>query len=215
MNSKNKYLNLLAKEYPTIGKTTTEIINLEAIMNLPKGTEHFLSDIHGEHDAFQHVLRNGSGNIKEKINEVFSDRLSTKDRNTLATLIYYPEDKIKNIVEMMDKTEELDEWYRLTLSRLIELCVYVASKYTSSKVRKALPVEFAYIIEELLSKDTSFPNKEDYYNKIIQSILSLDRAPQFITAISYLIQRLVVDHLHVVGDIYDRGPYPDKIIETL
>ena len=215
MNSKNKYLNLLAKEYPTIGETTIEIINLEAIMNLPKGTEHFLSDIHGEHDAFQHVLRNGSGNIKEKINEIFNERLSTKDRNTLATLIYYPEEKIKNIVKVMDETDELDEWYRLTLSRLIELCVYVASKYTSSKVRKALPVEFAYIIEELLSKDTSFPNKEDYYNKIIQSILSLDRAPQFITAISYLIQRLVVDHLHVVGDIYDRGPYPDKIIDTL
>ena len=215
MNSKNKYLNLLAKEYPTIGETTIEIINLEAIMNLPKGTEHFLSDVHGEYDAFQHVLRNGSGNIKEKINEIFNERLSTKDRNTLATLIYYPEEKIKNIVKVMDETDELDEWYRLTLSRLIELCVYVASKYTSSKVRKALPVEFAYIIEELLSKDTSFPNKEDYYNKIIQSILSLDRAPQFITAISYLIQRLVVDHLHVVGDIYDRGPYPDKIIDTL
>ncbi|SEL30009.1 fructose-1,6-bisphosphatase-3 [Carnobacterium iners] len=215
MSSKNKYLDLLAKEYPTIGETTTEIINLEAIMNLPKGTEHFLSDIHGEYDAFQHVLRNGSGNIKEKINEVFSERLSTKDRNTLATLIYYPEEKIKNLSETIDETQEMDEWYRLTLSRLIELCVYVASKYTSSKVRKALPVEFAYIIEELLSKDTSFPNKEDYYNEIIQSILSLDRAPQFITAISYLIQRLVVDHLHVVGDIYDRGPYPDKIIDTL
>ncbi|MGX7395090.1 fructose-bisphosphatase class III [Carnobacterium mobile] len=215
MDSKNKYLTLLAKEYPTIGETTTEIINLEAIMNLPKGTEHFLSDVHGEYDAFQHVLRNGSGNIKEKIHEIFTDRLSKKDMSTLATLIYYPEEKIKNILADVDKEEEIDEWYRLTLSRLIELCVFVASKYTSSKVRKALPREFTYIIEELLLKDNSFSNKEDYYSKIIQSIISLDRAPQFIAAISYLIQRLVVDHLHVVGDIYDRGPYPDKIIDTL
>lgn len=215
MDSKNKYLTLLAKEYPTIGETTTEIINLEAIMNLPKGTEHFLSDVHGEYDAFQHVLRNGSGNIKEKIHEIFTDRLSKKDMSTLATLIYYPEEKIKNILADVDKEEEIDEWYRLTLSRLIELCVFVASKYTSSKVRKVLPREFTYIIEELLLKDNSFSNKEDYYSKIIQSIISLDRAPQFIAAISYLIQRLVVDHLHVVGDIYDRGPYPDKIIDTL
>lgn len=215
MDSKIKYLTLLAKEYPTIGETTTEIINLEAIMNLPKGTEHFLSDVHGEYDAFQHVLRNGSGNIKEKIHEIFTDRLSKKDMSTLATLIYYPEEKIKNILADVDKEEEIDEWYRLTLSRLIELCVFVASKYTSSKVRKALPREFTYIIEELLLKDNSFSNKEDYYSKIIQSIISLDRAPQFIAAISYLIQRLVVDHLHVVGDIYDRGPYPDKIIDTL
>ncbi|WP_313467322.1 fructose-bisphosphatase class III, partial [Carnobacterium sp.] len=215
MDSKNKYLTLLAKEYPTIGETTTEIINLEAIMNLPKGTEHFLSDVHGEYDAFQHVLRNGSGNIKEKINEIFTDRLSKKDMSTLATLIYYPEEKIKNILADIVNEEEIDEWYRLTLSRLIELCVFVASKYTSSKVRKALPKEFTYIIEELLLKDNSFSNKEDYYSKIIQSIISLDRAPQFIAAISYLIQRLVVDHLHVVGDIYDRGPYPDKIIDTL
>lgn len=215
MDSKNKYLTLLAKEYPTIGETTTEIINLEAIMNLPKGTEHFLSDVHGEYDAFQHVLRNGSGNIKEKIHEIFTDRLSKKDMSTLATLIYYPEEKIKNILADVDKEEEIDEWYRLTLSRLIELCVFVASKYTSSKVRKALPREFTYIIEELLLKDNSFSNKEDYYSKIIQSIISLDRAPQFIAAISYLIQRLVVDHLHVVGNIYDRGPYPDKIIDTL
>lgn len=215
MDSKKKYLTLLAKEHPTIGETTTEIINLEAIMNLPKGTEHFLSDVHGEYDAFQHVLRNGSGNIKEKINEIFTDRLSKKDMSTLATLIYYPEEKIKHILAEIVNEEEIDEWYRLTLSRLIELCVFVASKYTSSKVRKALPREFTYIIEELLLKDSSFSNKEDYYSKTIQSIISLDRAPQFIAAISYLIQRLVVDHLHVVGDIYDRGPYPDKIIDTL
>src|SRR5699024_4486969 len=141
-----------------------EIINLEAIMKLPKGTEHFLSDVHGEYDAFQHVLRNGSGNIKEKIHEIFTDRLSKKDMSTLATLIYYTEEKIKNILADVDKEEEIDEWYRLTLSRLIELCVFVASKYTSSKVRKALPREFTYIIEELLLKDNSFSNKEDYYS---------------------------------------------------
>ena len=216
MDLTKKYLNLLAKEYPTIGDTTTEIINLEAIMNLPKGTEHFVSDVHGEYEAFQHVLRNGSGNIKEKIKEIFHNRLSQKEMNSLATLIYYPENKIRLVCSEFEDQEEVDEWYRLTLSRLIELCVFVASKYTRSKVRKALPNEFAYIIEELLSKDgNGYTNKEDYYSEIIGSIILLDRGSEFITAISYLIQRLVVDQLHVVGDIYDRGPYPDKIIDTL
>lgn len=215
LGADEKYLNLLAKEYTTIGETTTEIINLEAIMNLPKGTEHFVSDIHGEYAAFQHVLRNGSGNVKEKIAEIFKNRLNQKEMNTLATLIYYPEEKIRILLEEFDSKAEVDEWYTITLSRLVELCVFVASKYTRSKVRKALPAEFAYIIEELLSKDDEYTNKEDYYSEIIQSIISLNRASQFITAISYLIQRMVVDHLHVVGDIYDRGPHPDKIIDTL
>lgn len=215
MKESNKFLRLLAKDYPTIGATTSEIINLEAIMNLPKATEHFVSDIHGEYDAFQHVLRNGSGNIKEKINEIFGDRLMQKEKNALATLIYYPEEKIKLILSEYETENEKEEWFRMTLSRLIEVCVFVASKYTRSKVRKALPDEFAYIIEELLFKDNKYANKDGYYNEIIDSIISLERGAAFVTAMSNLIQRLVVDQLHVVGDIYDRGPHPDKIVETL
>lgn len=211
----DKYLKMLAKSFPTIASTTTEIINLEAILNLPKGTEHFVSDLHGEYEAFQHVLRNGSGNVKEKIKEIFYGRLSTKEMDTLATLIYYPKDKVNLILKELETQEEIEDFYRVTLSRLIELCVFAASKYTRSKVRKSLPKEFAYIIEELLSKDDKFLNKDAYYNEIISSIIMLNRAQDFIIAISYLIQRLVVDHLHVLGDIYDRGPYPDRIIERL
>jgi len=211
----DKYLKMLAKSFPTIASTTTEIINLEAILNLPKGTEHFVSDLHGEYEAFQHVLRNGSGNVKEKIKEIFYGRLSTKEMDTLATLIYYPKDKVNLILKELDTEEEIEDFYRVTLSRLIELCVFAASKYTRSKIRKSLPKEFAYIIEELLSKDDKFLNKDAYYNEIISSIIMLQRAQDFIIAISYLIQRLVVDHLHVLGDIYDRGPYPDRIIERL
>ncbi|WP_028274100.1 fructose-bisphosphatase class III [Atopococcus tabaci] len=215
MPSDKKYLKLLSSEFPNIAATTTEIINLEAILNLPKATEHFVSDIHGEYEAFQHVLRNGSGNIKEKIREIFYNRLSQKEMNTLATLIYYPKEKIQLILKECETQEEINDWYRVTLSRLIELCVFAASKYTRSKVRKALPQEFAYIIEELLSKDDKFLNKDAYYNEIISSIIALDRGQEFVVAISQLIQRLVVDHLHVLGDIYDRGPYPAKIVDRL
>lgn len=211
----NKYLKILSKSYPDIASVTTEIINLEAILNLPKGTEHFVSDLHGEYEAFQHVLRNGSGNVKEKINEIFYGRLSRKEMATLATIIYYPKQKLRLLLDEMESDEEVNDFYRVTLSRLLELCVFAASKYTRSKVRKALPKEFAYIIEELLSKDDKFLNKDDYYNEIISSIIMLDRADDFIMAISHLIQRLVVDHLHVLGDIYDRGPNPDKILDKL
>lgn len=210
-----KYLKMLSKSYPDVASVTTEIINLEAILNLPKGTEHFVSDLHGEYEAFQHVLRNGSGNVKEKIKEIFYGRLSTRGMDTLATIIYYPKDKMKQLSEQLETKEDVDDFYRVTLSRLIELCVFAASKYTRSKVRKALPDEFAYIIDELLSRDDKFLNKDDYYNEIITSIIELDRAQDFIEAISYLIQRLVVDHLHVLGDIYDRGPYPAKIMDRL
>ena len=214
MITKDKYLRLLAKEYPTAAKTVTEIINLEAIMNLPKATEHFISDLHGEYDAVQHVLRNGSGNVKEKIREIFQGRLSTREMNQLATIVYYPEDKIDMIVDSLESDEEINEFYSLTLLRITELCAFTVSKYTRSKVRKAIPADYAYIIEELLFKDTIMTNKEDYYEKIIKTVISLDRAPELIAAISHVIQRLVVDHLHVVGDIYDRGPFPDKIIDT-
>jgi fructose-1,6-bisphosphatase-3 len=214
MITKDKYLRLLAKEYPTAAKTVTEIINLEAIMNLPKATEHFISDLHGEYDALQHVLRNGSGNVKEKIREIFQGRLSTREMNQLATIVYYPEDKIDMIVDSLDSEEEINEFYSLTLLRITELCAFTVSKYTRSKVRKAIPADYAYIIEELLFKDTIMTNKEDYYEKIIKTVISLDRATELIAAISHVIQRLVVDHLHVVGDIYDRGPFPGKIIDT-
>ena len=215
MSENKKYLKMLSKSFPDIASTATEIINLEAILNLPKGTEHFVSDLHGEYEAFQHVLRNGSGNIKEKIKEIFFGRLSTKEMNTLATIIYYPKDKIEFIMEDLESEKEREDFFRVTLTRLIELCVFAASKYTSSKVRKALPKEFAYIIEELMSKDDKFLNKDAYYNEIISSVIMLDRAEELIVAISYLIQQLVVDHLHVLGDIYDRGPFPDKIIDRL
>ena len=212
---KNKYLRLLAKQYPTMADVVTEIINLEAIMNLPKGTEHFISDLHGEFEAVQHVLRNGSGNIKEKIKEIFQGRLSTREMNQLAVIVYYPEEKIDSIVSQLGSDEEIEEFFMLTTSRITELCGFVSSKYTRSKVRKNLPADYAYIIEELLFKDNITTNKEDYYDKIIRTVISLDRAKELISAFAYVIQRLVVDHLHIVGDIYDRGPYPDKIIDTL
>lgn len=207
-----KYLHLLAKQYPTIAKTATEIINLEAIMNLPKGTEHFLSDVHGEYSAFEQVLRNGSGVVKRKIRDIFGDELDDAEINSLSTLIYYPEEKMDLIAEEMD---DMHDWYRTTLFRLIELCQYVASKYTRSKVRKAMPEDFAYILEELLHENYNEEDKKMYYEEILQHIISLDRAAEFISALSRLIQQLVVDHLHIVGDVYDRGPYPDKIMDTL
>ncbi|MBC1489741.1 fructose-1,6-bisphosphatase [Listeria sp. FSL L7-1485] len=207
-----KYLRLLAKQYPTIAKTATEIINLEAIMNLPKGTEHFLSDVHGEYSAFEHVLRNGSGVVKRKIRDIFGTELDDAEINSLSTLVYYPEEKMDLIAEEL---EDMDGWYRTTLLRLIEFCQYVASKYTRSKVRKAMPADFAYILEELLQENYNDDDKRMYYEEIIQHIISLDRAEEFISALSRLIQQLVVDHLHIVGDVYDRGPYPDKIMDTL
>ncbi|ECQ6722236.1 fructose-1,6-bisphosphatase [Listeria monocytogenes] len=207
-----KYLHLLAKEYPTIAKTATEIINLEAIMNLPKGTEHFSSDVHGEYSAFEQVLRNGSGVVKRKIRDIFGAELDDAEINSLSTLIYYPEEKMDLIAS---ETEDLHAWYRTTLFRLIELCQYVASKYTRSKVRKAMPEDFAYILEELLHENYNEDDKKLYYEEILQHIISLGRAEEFISALSRLIQQLVVDHLHIVGDVYDRGPYPDKIMDTL
>lgn len=215
MSDQLKYLKMLSKSYPNAVATTIEIVNLEAILNLPKGTEHFVSDLHGEYEAVQHILRNGSGNVKEKIKEIFYGRLSTKEMNTLATIVYYPKEKTNLILDELESATEQEDFLRITISRLIELAVFSASKYTQSKVRKALPDEFSYIMEELLSKDEKFINKEDYYHEIITSLISLNRARDFITAISYVIQRLVVDHLHVLGDIYDRGPYPDKIIDLL
>ncbi|MCP3031539.1 fructose-1,6-bisphosphatase [Halobacillus sp. A1] len=213
MNS--KYLDLLAKTYDTEEKVVTEIINLKAILNLPKGTEHFVSDLHGEYQAFQHVLRNGSGRVKEKITDLFKDEISDKEIDEFATLVYYPEEKIKLIKNGFDNAKELNEWYSQIIERMIKLISYASSKYTRSKLRKALPEQFVYIIEELLYKTNDFINKESYYSKIVQQIISLGQADKLIIGLSYTTQKLVVDHLHVVGDIYDRGPEPDKIMETL
>ena len=207
-----KYLNLLAQQYPNISSASTEIINLQAILNLPKGTEHFVSDIHGEYEAFSHVLRNASGVIKNHITYILGTSLRDSEKKTLATLIYYPEQKLEEI----KKTEpEIGDWYRITLHRLVTICKEISSKYTRSKVRKALPPEFAYIIEELLHEDSSGADKELYYNQIIDSIVRLDQADRFIVAISKLIQRLAIDRLHVIGDIYDRGPSASKIMDLL
>jgi fructose-1,6-bisphosphatase III len=207
-----RYLQLLAKQYPTISKASTEIINLQSILNLPKGTEHFISDIHGEYESFTHMLKNASGVIKRKINDAFGNTLLEKEKATLATLIYYPSEKL----ELIKQTEQnIEDWYKITLYRLIELCKRVSSKYTRSKVRKALPSDFAYIIEELLHEQSEMVNKHDYYNGIIDTIIEIGRAEEFIAAISAVIQRLVVDRLHIIGDIYDRGPGADIIMDAL
>lgn len=207
-----KYLKLLAKQYPNITSASTEIINLQAILNLPKGTEHFISDIHGEYESFSHVLRNASGVIKNHITYIFGTSLRDSEKKTLATLIYYPEQKLEEI----KKTEsDMNDWYKITLHRLVTICKVMSAKYTRSKVRKALPQDFAYIIEELLHEDSTGDDKELYYNQIIESIVRLDQADRFITAISHLIQRLAIDRLHVIGDIYDRGPNAAKIMDIL
>ncbi|MEH7094444.1 fructose-1,6-bisphosphatase [Neobacillus vireti] len=210
-----KYLDLLAQKYDSAEKVVTEIINLESILNLPKGTEHFVSDLHGEYQAFQHVLRNGSGKVKEKINDLFQYILSENQRNEFATLIYYPEEKLQLKKNHFYNELELNKWYTEIIERMIKLISYASSKYTRSKLRKALPNQFVYIIEELLYKKNDSTNKDDYYSKIVQQIISLGQAEKLIIGLAYTTQRLVVDHLHVVGDIYDRGPEPDKIIETL
>lgn len=207
-----RYLQRLAELYPTIGKASTEIINLQSILNLPKGTEHFMSDLHGEYDAFSHVLRNGSGAVRKKIDDVFGHTLSNSDKRALATLIYYPREKM----ELVKKTEEdMENWYKITLYRLIEVCKTTASKYTRSKVRKALPSDYAYVIEELITEKAEVLDKEAYYDSIVDTIIEIRRAENFIIALAELIQRLVVDHLHILGDIYDRGPAPHFIMDRL
>lgn len=198
-----RYLQLLARSFPTVADASTEIINLEAILNLPKGTEHFLSDIHGEHQAFNHVLKNASGAIKRKVNEIFSNTLRDYEKKELCTLIYYPEQKLELV---SSKEPDLDDWYLITLNQLVRVCRNVSSKYTRSKVRKALPKEFSYIIQELLHESSVEPNKSAYVDQIIKTIISTGRANDFIIAMCNLIQRLTIDLLHVIGDIYDRGP---------
>ncbi len=204
------YLKLLAESYPTSDSVCTEIINLQAILNLPKGTEHFISDIHGEYEAFNHVLKNGSGVIRSKLERLFERDLTSKQIRDLSTLIYYPEEKLELLRE---ENDSLDEWYEVTLFRMIKLCKMVSDKYTRMKVRKALPPEFSYIIDELLYEQSS--NKKSYYNNIVKTIIELDRADAFIMALANLIQRFAIDHLHIIGDIYDRGPGAHLIMDTL
>lgn len=207
-----KYLEILSEKFPTVQSVCTEIINLEAILNLPKGTEHFLSDLHGEYESFLHILKNASGVIKTKIDDIFKNDMTQSERRRFATLIYYPKEKLELIKK---ETANLDEFYRITLFRLIKICKVVGSKYSRSKVRKAIPKDYQYIINELLHSSQDTFDKESYYDKIIDSIISLGRADAFIITISYLIQQLAVDHMHIIGDIYDRGPGPDIIIDEL
>jgi fructose-1,6-bisphosphatase-3 len=207
-----RYLELLSKQYPTINDASTEIINLQAILNLPKSTEHFLTDIHGEYEPFLHVLKNASGVIKRKIEDLFGNSLRQSEKKSLATLIYYPEQKLEIVLE---QEKNIDDWYKITLYRLIEICRYVSSKYTRSKVRKALPKDFTFIIEELLHEQPKEIDKYEYYEQIIRTIIDTDRSKEFIVALSKLIQRLVIDRLHILGDIFDRGPGADIIMDTL
>lgn len=207
-----KYLNLLSKTFSNIAETSTEIINLEAILNLPKGTEHFLTDVHGEYEAFNHVLRNGSGTIRMKINDIYGDTLDDFQKRELATIIYYPEEKF----ELKQKQEKnFSNWKIDIIHKLIEVCKLVCSKYTRSKVRKAMTKDFEYILQELLYEKKELQNKKEYFESIIETIISINREKEFIVAISNLIQRLNIDHLHLVGDIFDRGPSPHLIMDTL
>jgi fructose-1,6-bisphosphatase-3 len=207
-----KYLKLLAKQFPTISSASTEIINLEAILNLPKGTEHFLSDVHGEYESFTHMLKNASGVIKRKIDDVFDDTLKETEKASLATLVYYPEQKLNLLKQSQDLP---DDWYRTTLYRLIDLCRSVSSKYTQSRLRKSLPKDYDYVIGELLHEQRNVEEKQEYYNAIINAIINTDRASEFIIVISNVIQKLVVDRLHLIGDIYDRGPGAEIIMDAL
>ncbi len=206
------YLNLLSQSFPTIAAASTEIINLEAILNLPKGTEHFLADIHGESEAFQHILKNASGNIKRKVNDLFGNSIRETEIKEMCSLIYYPEQKLELI-----KASEQDivDWYHITIHQLVKVCRDVSSKYTRSKVRKSLPADFAYIIEELLHERIDDTNKTAYVNVIVDTIISTGRADDFIVALARVIQRLAIDQLHILGDVYDRGPGAHIIMDEM
>lgn len=212
MDADIRYLCLLSQSFPTIADASTEIINLEAIQNLPKGTEHFLADIHGENEAFQHVLKNASGNIKRKVNELFAGNMRESEKKDLCTLIYYPEEKL----ELIKSSEpDIDDWYHITIHNLVKICLDVSSKYTRSKVRKSLPEDFSYIIEELLHERKADTDKAAYVNVIVDTIVTTGRADDFIIALCGVIQRLAIDQLHILGDIYDRGPGAHIIMDTM
>ena len=212
IKSDMRYLQLLSQSFPTIAEASKEIINLQSILCLPKGTEHFLADLHGEYEAFQHVLKNASGNIKRKVGELFGNTLRETEKRELCTLIFYPEQTLELV---KSKEEDINDWYHITIHQLVSVCRDVSSKYTRSKVRKALPEDFSYIIEELLHERTDDANKAAYVNVIIESIITTGRADDFIIAISNVIQRLAIDQLHILGDIYDRGPGAHLILDMM
>ena len=206
------YLRLLARQFPTVRAAGTEVINLQAIMNLPKGTEHFISDVHGEYEAFLHILNSCSGVVRQTLDELFGNRVSSADLNELATLIYYPKQKLELV---LPKIEDPSEWYRITLHRLVEVCRKVSQPYTRSKVRKALPPDFAYIISELLQSPEDASDQHDYFENIIATVIDTGLAPDLIEAVCGVIKRMAVDHMHIVGDIFDRGPRADIIMDSL
>lgn len=207
-----KFLRALSVRYPNEDKAAGEIINLQAILNLPRGTEHFLADLHGEAESFLHILKNASGVIRDEIEKLFGSSMTVPDKNALATLIYYPEEKL-DLVTRQDPNP--DDWYKITLYRLVQVCRSISSIYTRSKVRKAIPADFTYIIEELLQNERSGADKSAYYDEIIRTIIDLGQARAFIITISNLIQRLAIDRLHIIGDIFDRGPHPGVILDIL
>ena len=214
LNKNKKYLELLSQDFPNITSAVSEVVNLRAILNLPKSTEHFLTDIHGENEAFNHVMQNASGAIRRKVMEELGSTVALEDLEELVPLIYYPEEKLE-LIKQEKKGKYLDNWYQLTIYRLVKVCRASASKYTRSKVRKTLPKDFAYIMEELLQEDEHRFNKKDYYNQIIGSLVEYGRADHFIIEISGVIKRLVTDHLHIIGDVFDRGPGPQLVMENL
>ncbi len=213
MNYNTEYLKLLAEQYPDIKSACTEIIRLQSLLKLPKLTEHFMSDIHGEYESFLHILKNASGVIKYKIKTIYGRTLSEADRQTLCTLIYYPEQKLDDIKHTV---ADIDDWYKITLYRLIEICRLFSEKYTRAAVRKLLPKSFGDTIDELVHAPTDYgTDKEEYYNESIRCIIELGQADDFIVDIAELIQKLAIGRLHIIGDIFDRGPRADIILDTL
>ena len=210
-----KYLKLLAVQYPNIAQTVTEIVNLKAILNLPKGTEHFITDLHGEYEQFRNIMCNGSGAVQRKIEEEFGATVGIPEKRGLAMLIYYPEIKVPQIEKRVREEGTVEDWWKVTILRLTRICKAASSKYTRSKVRKALPNEFSYIIEELMSGHPEIENQADYYNEIVDAVIETGCANDLIIALCHLIRRFIIEHLHVIGDIYDRGPYPHKIMDDL
>ena len=206
------YLNLLAHSYRNLAEASTEIVNLESILNLPKGTEHFLADLHGESEAFQHIIKNASGNIKRKVNELFGNELREVEKKDLCTLIYYPEQKLEKVKSV---EPDMHDWYNITIHKLVKVCRDVSSKYTRSKVRKSLPADYSYIIEELLHEHSDDNNKADYVRVIVETIITTGRADDFIIAICKVIQRLAIDQLHILGDVYDRGAGAHIIMDEM
>lgn len=210
-----KYLKLLATQYPSITATATEIVNLKAILNLPKGTEHFITDLHGEYEQFRNIMCNGSGAVQRKIEQEFGNTMGIPEKRNLAMLIYYPEIKMPQVEKKVQEDGTIDDWRKVTILRLTRVCKAASSKYSRSKVRKALPPAFAYVIDELMSGHPEIENQADYYNAIIDAVIETGEADELIVALCHLVRRFMIDHLHVIGDIYDRGPYPHLIMDDL